>query len=107
MNVQGGHSRIVSYFEKTYNPESLCTFADLTFSDGGLYRNTGWREDKLLPPDYSYLRSGVRQHKFSYRITRFRNDPSLEFVEGATERELAAMNNLLRVYDAGKIRFTR
>ena len=107
VNVQGGHSRIVSYFEKTYNPESLCTFADLTFSDGGLYRNTGWQEDKLLPPDYSYLRSGVRQHKFSYRITRFRNDPSLEFVDGASERELAAMNNLLRVYDAGKIRFVR
>ena len=107
VNVQGGHSRIVSYFERTYNPESLCTFADLTFSDGGLYRNTGWREDKLLPPDYSYLRSGVRQHKFSYRITRFRNDPSLEFVDGASERELAAMNSLLRVYDAGKIRFVR
>lgn len=105
--VQGGHSKLVSYFEKNYSYQNLITFADLTFSDGGLYKNTGWIEDKVLAPDYQYLVNGVRKHKFGYRIERFKRDPDLQYMEGMTERELAELNGLLRVYDAGKIRFIK
>lgn len=105
--VQGGHSKLVSYFEKNYSYQNLITFADLTFSDGGLYKNTGWIEDKVLNPDYQYLVNGVRKHKFGYRIERFKRDPNLKYVEGMSERKLAKLNGLLRVYDAGKIRFIK
>lgn len=104
-NVRGGHSKLVSYFEKNYSYDLLITFADLTFSDGGLYRSTGWVEDGTIPPDYSYLVRGRREHKFNYRIKRFKEDPNLLYVDGATESQLAELNNLARVYDAGKIRF--
>ena len=106
-HVVGGHSKLVSYFERNYSYVDLITFADLTFGSGNLYRKTGWIEDKLLPPDYSYLVRGERKHKFGYRLKRFRDDPELVFEEGKTERELAQMNKLLRVYDAGKIRFIK
>lgn len=106
-NVVGGHSKIVSWFEKNVSYRNLITFADLTFSEGDLYRSTGWNEDKLLKPDYSYLVDNVRQHKFGYRINRFKSDPKLRYVEGMTEKELADLNGLLRVYDAGKIRFVK
>lgn len=107
-NVRGGHSKLVRFFERTHQYTELVTFADLTFSDGGLYKATGWVEDKLIPPDYMYLVKGVRrEHKFNYRIQRFRADPSLRFQEGLSERQLAALNQLDRIYDAGKIRFTK
>lgn len=105
--VRGGHSKLVSYFEKNHSYGKLVTFADLTFGSGGLYRTTGWVEDKVLPPDYSYLVDGERVHKFRYRLKRFREDPELVFEEGKTERELALLNGLYRVYDAGKIRFIK
>lgn len=105
--VRGGHSKLIRHFEKNYTYQNLITFADLTFGVGGLYRSTGWVEDGLIPPDYSYLKNGVRQHKFRYRITKFKNDPTLRYEEGLTERELAKLNGLLRVYDAGKIRFIK
>lgn len=106
-NVQGGHSKLVAYFERNWTYQTLVTFADLTFGSGGLYRTTGWMEDRLLTPDYSYLVRGERKHKFGYRLKRFRQDPSLQYVEGMTEKELAALNGLFRIYDAGKIRFIK
>lgn len=106
-HVVGGHSKLVKDFERTHEFKSLVTFADLTFGDGDLYIKTGWAYDKLLRPDYSYLRSGRRQHKFNYRVQRFREDPNLIFEEGKTERQLAEINNLKRIYDAGKLRFVR
>ena len=106
-NVMGGHSKIVTAFERAYSYNKLITFADLTFSAGVLYRATGWLEDSLLKPDYSYVVGSRREHKFKYRKIKFQNDPSLKYEEGLTETQLAELNNLLRVYDAGKIRFIK
>ena len=105
--VQGGHSKLVSFFEKSHTYRNLVTFADLSFSDGGLYESTGWVMDRVLEPDYKYLVGYTREHKFNYRIKRFKNDPALEYRDGLTEQELAKLNGLLRIYDAGKIRFIK
>lgn len=106
-NVRGGHSKIVAHFERTHTYQNLITFADRTFSDGGLYSKTGWVKDRIIRADYSYVVGGKRHHKFNFRLKRFRSDPSLEFVGGMTEAELARLNNILRIYDAGKIRFIK
>lgn len=103
-NVPGGFSRCLTNFRKR-NDGPVVTFADLCISDGSLYVNNGFKLDKILPPDYSYLVGNRRVHKFSYRKSRFARDENLIFDENATERELAASNGLLRVYDAGKLRF--
>lgn len=105
--VVGGHSKLVKHFETNFEYGKLVTFADLSFSDGGLYRKTGWMEDRVISPDYSYLVGYERKHKFGYRKTRFKKDPDLLWKEGLTERELAELNGLDRVWDAGKIRFVK
>ena len=106
-NVQGGHSKLVTHFERSHNYRNLVTFADLTFGSGGLYQKTGWVKDKTIRPDYSYLVGGVREHKFNYRLKRFREDPNLQYVGGMSESQLAELNGLLKVYDAGKLRFVK
>ena len=106
-NVRGGHSKIVKNFENSYHYNKLVTFADLAFSDGGLYQATGWSKDKEIPPDYTYLQREVRVHKSNFRVASFRSRPDLLFEEGLSERELADLNNLLRVYDSGKVRFVK
>ena len=106
-NVQGGHSKVVAYVEKNYEYTHLVTFADQSYSAGDLYKTTGWTEDGLLDPDYKYVVGRSRSHKFLYRKDRFKKDPDLLFEDGLTERELAELNGLRRVYDAGKIRFIK
>lgn len=107
MLVPGGHSKLISYVERNYSYSHLVTFADLSVSRGDLYRATGWTEDRQLPPDYMYVQGSRRVHKFNYRKARFRDDPGLKFIEGATEKEMAELNNLHQVYDCGKIRFIK
>lgn len=104
--VAGGFTKLFVAARKD-NPtaKEWVTFADQSISDGGLYEQHGFIVDKILPPDYSYLVGGKRVHKFNYRLKRFRDDPALIFEEGLTETELAALNNLPRIWDSGKTRY--
>ena len=83
----------------------IVTFSDHEVSDGGLYQTLGFTLDKELKPDYRYVVDGNRVHKFNYRLKKFRNDPNLEYQEGLSERELALLNGIPRVWDCGKTRW--
>ena len=107
INVMGGFTKLLTYFERTFNPTKLVTFADLCISDGSLYEKTGFRFEQLIRPDYKYYVGNRRVHKFNYRKSRFRSDDSLKFDYSMTERELAKLNGLHRVYEAGKIRYVK
>lgn len=104
-NVVGGFTKLLKYATTQYQPESFITFSDHCVSDGGLYENNGFIADKELPPDYMYVVGNVRKHRFGYRLKRFRDDPTLLWEEGLTERELADLNGLKRIWDAGKTRW--
>lgn len=105
--VSGGQSKLLKFVDQNIEYSKMITFADRTVSDGGLYTGTGWVKETEIAPDYRYLVRNVREHKFGYRKDRFKKDPNLKYVEGYTEKQLAELNGLLRVYDAGKVRFSR
>jgi hypothetical protein len=104
--VPGGFTKLLKFFKENFDWKSIKTFSDNCVSDGGLYEKSGFTRDKDLPPDYKYLVGGNRrEHKFRYRLKRFKSDPDLIYVKGATEAELAHLNRLSRIYDAGKVRW--
>lgn len=105
MAVQGGFSKVLQAFIRTERPQKIVTFADHCVSDGDLYERTGFVNDGELAPDYTYLVRGRRVHKFNYRLARFERDPDLLYHPDLTERELADLNGLDRIYDAGKTRY--
>ena len=106
--VVGGMGKLLKT-GKTWAKNNDCyrivTFADHQVSDGNLYEKLGFVVDKELSPDYRYLVSGQRKHKFGYRIRRFQSDPELLYREGYTETQLAQLNGLERVWDCGKTRY--
>lgn len=105
-HVLGGQSKLIRYAEAMVSGWTrLITFADREVSDGGLYERTGWVKDGELAPDYKYRVGNRREHKFSYRLARFRSDPALKFEEGLSERQLAQLNGLDRIWDSGKTRY--
>ena len=91
-SVEQGHDRIV-------------TFADHCVSNGNLYEKLGFAYDGEIAPDYKYLVKGKRVHKFNYRKKRFREDPDLLYEDGLTEKQLANLNGLERIWDCGKTRY--
>lgn len=106
-SVPGGFTKLLSQVEKEVHPMSIKTFSDCEVSDGALYARSGFLVDGELPPDYSYVFSGRREHKFNFRKSRFQSNPNLLFEEGLTETQLAALNGINRVWDSGKVRWIK
>lgn len=107
VSVPGGFTKLLAHAVREQTPDYLVTFSDNCVSDGGLYERNGFVADKVLPPDYMYVVEGERKHKFGYRLKRFRNDPELLWEEGLTERQLADLNGIPRIWDAGKVRWVK
>lgn len=82
----------------------IVTFADHGISDSGSYHAVGFTLDKELPPNYTYEVADRRVNKARFRLSRFRSAPELLFQDGMTERELAELNGMHRVWDSGKDR---
>lgn len=109
--VRGGFTRLLARVERLMASEGggvITTFSDNTYSAGDLYELAGFDRDGDVAPDYMYATAhGARRHKFNYRKKKFKTNPALQYQEGLTERELAELNGLFRVYDAGKVRWTK
>lgn len=103
--VVGGFSKLLKYFENNYKRKKIVSFADLRWSDGSLYKRCGFVLDKILSPDYYYSPDGhVRIHKFNYRRKNLKQllrsfDPKI------SETQNCNNNNILRIWDCGKLRF--
>ena len=105
--VRGGFTKLLAYVEKQLDVQEWVTFAARDVSTGRLYESSGFTVSGETPPDYWYVVGDRREHKFNYRKDRFRKDPYLLYADGLTERQLAELNGLERIYDAGKIRYSK
>lgn len=105
--VVGGFSKLLKYFEINYKWRSIISFADLRWSTGNLYTTTGWILNSKIPPDYSYSQDGThRIHKFNFR-RQFLSKKLNNYDETLSERVNCDNNNVLRVWDCGKLRFIK
>lgn len=106
--VPGGFGKLLSLLRSRVAATGgglIVTFSDTSWSNGDLYRNTGFTCETQIPPDYSYIVGPERIHKFNYRRGRFQHDPALTFDPALTEREMAVENGLHRIWDCGKRRW--
>lgn len=107
--VPGGFTKLLTNVVSTCVSLNLpvatvVSFVDRMVSNGSLYKQHGFTVDTMIPPDYHYLVNDRRVHKFNYRKKRFATDDKLLFKNGLTESQLADLNNIPKVYDAGKYR---
>lgn len=106
-NVVGGIERLMKHAEKILNIKKWISYADITVSDGALYKRLCFELVSISNPDYRYIYKGRRVHKFNFRIRRFKDDEELLFQEGMTEQQLAELNRIPRIYDCGKMKFVK
>lgn len=105
--VAGGFEKLFEAFTKEFHIHKWISYADKLISNGSLYFHQGWTLDSESEPDYKYVYKGERRHKFNFRIKRFKEDPELKYEEGMTERQLAELNKIPRIYDCGKMKFIK
>ncbi len=102
IRVVGGFSKLLNYFKKIESADCIITYADLRWSNGGLYTSNGFTEEGLSPPDYWYYKNQKRYHKFGFRKTimgKYGANPNF------TEKELVSELGFSRIWDCGKLRF--
>lgn len=105
-NIVGGASKMWKYFLKTYDPESVVTYADARISRGKLYNDLGFDFKHHSGVNYWYTkdckqiwsRVKFQKHKLKYVLEHF--DSSI------TEKENTTANGYRIIYDAGNLVFT-
>lgn len=101
-NVVGGASKLFSYFLRQYDPMSVLSYADRSWSTGGLYQSLGFEQIDTGAPNYWYIVNGVRMHRYG-----FRKDVLVRqgFDASKTESQIMIERDILRIYDSGSLKF--
>ena len=106
--IIGGASKLLKYFERTYNPKKLISYCDLSKFDGSVYEQLGFEETRLT---YS-------KHWYNYKTGRHITDNLLrqmgadrligtEFGKGTSNEDIMKLFGFIEVYDAGQKTFIK
>lgn len=101
-NVVGGASKLFNYFIKNYEFDEIVSYADLSWSNGDLYKKLGFKSNKQNRPNYSYVIGKNRKHRFNFRKAVLIDqgyDPTM------SESEIMKMRNIYKIYDCGTLTF--
>ena len=103
----GLFSKMLKYSINHNTWDTIISFADLRYSDGNLYKKTGFVEESIIKPDYKYVYNKETFHKFNFKKDRIMKKFNLteEYVNSKTERELMEEQGYVRLYDIGKIKY--
>jgi hypothetical protein len=104
VSVAGGLLKLQAAFLKDH-PECahVLSYSDNRWSAGALYRAAGYEKVSESRPSFSYVRAGVRHHRFGYRKER-----AVALYGGSehdTEWDIMSRNGWDRIWDCGKTRW--
>lgn len=108
MQVIGGFSKLVSYFCKTYNCNSITSYVYRAWFNGKGYVASGFKIIKENKPSYSYILNKKRFHKSGFRKDHLKKmyekgQIKIYFTD-MTESEICRQNKIYRIYDCGTIK---
>jgi len=86
--------------------EKVTTIADRRWSLGNLYIQSGFTIDNSIGPDYFYTNYKRRWHKTNFRKEKIARKFNVD-IENKTEKQLMRELGFDRVWDCGKIKFSK
>lgn len=104
MSIPGGFSKLLKHVSINNDYDNIITFSDNRYSNGNLYKKTGFVEDSKLMPDYYYTDFVNLFHKFNFRKQLIKTKFDID-ISNKTEHELCSELGFYRIYDAGKIKW--
>jgi len=100
-------SKILKHFISDYKPAKIKSFLDRRWcfnEKENLYTKMGFREDKILKPDYRYTDGHCKRiHKFNFRKQILHKKYGLPLT--MTETEMARKLGYDRIWDCGLIKY--
>lgn len=103
--VQGGASKLLSFFIKNYSPKNIISYADRRWSNGNLYQHLNFKLLHSSEPNYYYFNKNNPGHIESrikyqkHKLTSLFDCVNLL----KTEWETMIENNFDRIWDCGNL----
>lgn len=104
VSVVGGASRLFKHFLAKYKPDTVLSYADRRFSDGGLYKSLGFDMDGVTQPNYFYVMNNELLSRHKFQKHKLRGQLQI-FNESLSESENMFLNGFRRLWDSGHWRF--
>lgn len=105
--VVGGFSKLLSH-SKDYlsgrGCKKIVSFSDKRWSDGNMYRTTGWIHEYDTAPDYQYVVDNTRVRKQRFR-RKYLEDLLAEFDPSLSEVENTYNHGVYQIFDCGLSKF--
>jgi hypothetical protein len=89
--VAGGLSKLMSYFIKEQNPDDIMTYVDRDWGSGKGYRQLGFEQVGLLPPQLFLLGLNTNERYYEHRVAEEKN----------------TSNDYLYVYNSGSYKYIK
>lgn len=103
-DIQGGISKLLTFFEKEYHPIQVITYANFDYTYGNVYFKCGFNQALISKPVYTWVVNGVRRYRSNFMKSKLEEcikNPNL------TENEVMHNRGCWKCWDAGKIKFTK
>ena len=100
--VVGGGSKLIKFFEETYKPKSLISYANRRWSTGNFYEQVGFEFSHDSSPNYFYIGKNSKILESRNKYQKHKLHKVLEiFDESKSESENMFLNGYRRIYDSG------
>lgn len=100
-HIIGGAGKLLSYFEHTYTPKSIITYADKCWSNGKLYERLGFTHDHDTLPGYFYSKNNVKYSRYMCQKHKLPELLGEKFNPELSESDNMKVNQYNKVYDCG------
>lgn len=101
--VIGGASKLFKHFTNTHNDiKRIISYADRSWSVGGLYEKLGFEFDSITSPGYSYINGNIRENRMKYQKHKLVDEG---YDKNMTEHEIMLSRKMYRIYDSGNLKY--
>lgn len=101
LNVVGGASKLLKYFERTYNPKSIISYANRRWSQGNVYEKLGLEFSHNTEPGYFYFLEKEYKLLGRTQFQKHKLKDMLSYSEERTESEIMFLEGYRRIWDCG------
>ena len=104
--IVGGKSKLLSFFEKKYNPVNLVSYCEKNKFTGKSYIACGFELIGESEPGYYYYKDNQKFHRTYFQKHKLKERLD-EFYEELTEYENMVLNGYTRLFDYGNYIFLK
>ena len=106
--VIGGAGKLLKYFERTYNPNSIITYADRRYSQGNMYLKLGFMFSHNSKPNLFYIKGNdIRFNRIKFQKHKLKNILGDKFDNNLSEQKNMKLNGWNKIYDCGNMVFIK